>query len=163
VPCAHPFTDPGQIWQETRGIRLHVKFHLNPRTKTVIFGTFWHFLGFLYQPLLPIRANQIWCARVDPWSMFVPNFVSIGLFCRPIAEKTPNFAVLWTSEFCGLANWRQSEIVKCGCTNTNIPYPTVSKNHFCIPTSSWQNRAHSLCHSKVWQTHKHTNKQVLPK
>ena len=46
------------------------------------------------------------------------NFVSIGLFCRPLAAKTP---VFWTSAFCGVASWRQSEQVEHGCTTTNLP------------------------------------------
>ena len=36
---------------------------------------------------------------------YVPNFVSIGIFCRPLAAKTPQFlpyfAIFWTSAFSG--------------------------------------------------------------
>ena len=52
---------------------------------------------------------------------YVPNFVSIGLFCRPLAAKTINFVDFWTSAFCGVANWQQSEKVEHRCTTTNIP------------------------------------------
>ena len=42
---------------------------------------------------------------------YLPNFVSIGLFCRPVAAKNPNFcrffAVFWTSAFSDVANWHQ--------------------------------------------------------
>jgi len=51
----------------------------------------------------------------------VPNFVSIGLFCRPLAAKTPNFCRFWTSAFSGVANWQQSEKVEHWCTTTNLP------------------------------------------
>ena len=54
-----------------------------------------------------------------------PNFVSIGLFCRPLAakklKKTPIFAVFWNSAFSVVANWQQSEKVEHGCTTTNLP------------------------------------------
>jgi len=53
---------------------------------------------------------------------YVPNFVSIGLFCRPLAAKNPNFAVFWTSAFSVVANWQQSEKVEHGwTTSTNLP------------------------------------------
>jgi len=45
---------------------------------------------------------------------YVPNFVSIGLLCRPLAAKTPNFWRFWTSAFSGVAIWQQSEKVEHG-------------------------------------------------
>jgi len=51
---------------------------------------------------------------------YVLNFVSITLFCRRLAAKTPIFAVFWTSAFSGVAIWRQSEKVQHGCTTTNV-------------------------------------------
>ena len=55
---------------------------------------------------------------------YVPNFVSIGLFCSPVAAKNHNFCrfspVFWTSAFSGVANWQQSKIVELGCTTTNL-------------------------------------------
>ena len=62
---------------------------------------------------------------------YVPNFVSIGLFCRPLAAKNPNFlpifAIFWTSAFCGVANWQQSDKVEHGRTTTNFPLPNGIK------------------------------------
>ena len=56
---------------------------------------------------------------------YVPKFVSIGLFCRPLAAKTPQFlpyfAIFSTSAFSGVANWQQSDKVEHGCTTTNLP------------------------------------------
>ena len=56
---------------------------------------------------------------------YVPNFVSIGLCCRPLAAKNPQFlpyfAIFWTSAFSGVANWQQSDKVEHGCTTANIP------------------------------------------
>jgi len=63
----------------------------------------------------------------------VPNFVSIGLFCRPLAAIKPNFSpVFWTSAFCGVANCRQSDKVEYGCTTINqgikIVYAFMAKS-----------------------------------
>ena len=52
---------------------------------------------------------------------YVPNFVLIGFFCRPLAAKTPIFAGFWNSAFTGVANWQHSEKVEQGCTTTNLP------------------------------------------
>jgi len=56
---------------------------------------------------------------------YVPNFVSIGLFCRPLAARKPQFlpylAIFWTSAFSGVASWQQSDKVEHRCTTTNLP------------------------------------------
>ena len=56
---------------------------------------------------------------------YVPNFVSIGLFCRPLAAKNlhflPIFAIFWTSAFSDVANWHQSQKGEHGCTTTKLP------------------------------------------
>jgi len=36
-------------------------------------------------------------------------------------RKTPIFAVFWTSAFCVVATWQQSEKLEHGCTTTNLP------------------------------------------
>jgi len=70
----------------------------------------------------------------------VPNFVSIGLFCRPLLAKTPNFAVFWTSAFSGVANWHQ---LWESWTRVHSYKPSPIQRHqnrFCTPTPSWRNR-----------------------
>ena len=52
---------------------------------------------------------------------YVPNFVWIVLFCRPVVAKNPNFAVFWTSAFSDVDIWRKSDKVEHGCTTTNLP------------------------------------------
>jgi len=56
---------------------------------------------------------------------YVLNFVSVGLFCRPLAAKNhqflPYFAIFWTSAFSGVANWQHSDKDQHGCTTTNLP------------------------------------------
>ena len=53
----------------------------------------------------------------------MPNFISIGLFCRPLLAKNPYFAVFWTSAFTVVTNWQQSEKAGHGYTTTNLPLP----------------------------------------
>ena len=53
---------------------------------------------------------------------YMPNFVSIGLFCRPVAAKKEFLPLFWTSVFSDVANnWHQSQKVEHGCTTTNLP------------------------------------------
>jgi len=92
----------------------------------------------------------------------LPNFVSIGLFCRPLLAKNPNFAVFWTSAFSGVAIWQQSEKVEHDCTSTNLHKQTniqTKTQRFwpprrrvkSEPQQTWQAapRAHS-CSSKTF-------------
>ena len=58
---------------------------------------------------------------------YVQNFVSIGLFCRPLAAKNTNFCRFWTSAFSGVVSWQQSEKVEHGAQLQTFPYPLVSK------------------------------------
>jgi len=58
---------------------------------------------------------------------YLPNFVSIGLFCRPLLAKNPNFYRFWTSAFSVVTNWKQSEKAEHGCTTTNLPLPNGIK------------------------------------
>ena len=71
------------------------------------------FGDFCTDPLLLMRAK--FCA---PYT-YVQNFVSIGLFCRPLAAKKPNFCCFWTSAFSEVAFWQQK--VEHGCTTTDLP------------------------------------------
>ena len=61
------------------------------------------------------------CYSRPTFCAYVPNFVSIGLLCRPLlAIKPPIFSVFWTSAFSVVANWQQSEKVEHGCTNLHL-------------------------------------------
>ena len=39
------------------------------------------------------------------WQILTFGGVSIGLFCRPLAAKNPNFAIFWTSAFSDVDSW----------------------------------------------------------
>ena len=90
-----------------------------PAAKNHNFGYILTFEGLLYR-LLPMRAKFGVLYRPTVYTC-VPNLVKIGLFCRPLAAKSLNFARCWTSAFSGVANWHQSEIAEQGCKTTNPP------------------------------------------
>ena len=52
---------------------------------------------------------------------YVPKFVLIGLFRRPLAAKTPNFCHFLDLGFTDVDSRRLSEKVERGCTTTNLP------------------------------------------
>jgi len=91
---------------------------------------------------------------------YMPNFVSINLFCHPLVAKNPKF---W--HFCTLAFFWCHQLAVYGerwmWVHNYKPSPNQQyQNCFCIPMPSWWNHAHKLCHSNVWWTHKHTNKKL---
>jgi len=67
---------------------------------------------------------------------YVPNFVSIGLFCRSLAARNPNFCRFLDSAFCDVANWQQSEKVDHRCSYKPSPIKRY-QNRFCTPTNAF--------------------------
>ena len=92
---------------------------------------------------------------------YVPNFVSIGLFCRPLAAKNPEFlpifAIFWTSAFSVVANWQQSDKVEHGAQLQTFPYPTASKSFLYSNAFMAKSGAQTLTFKSV--TDKQTNRQ----
>ena len=93
---------------------------------------------------------------------YVPNFVSIGLFCRPLAAKKPNFCQFL--RFFGLRHLVLSPIGNnLTKLNTNaqlqtFPYPTVSKSFLYSNAFMAKSGAQTLTFKSV--TDKQTNKQT---
>ena len=96
---------------------ISAKFHLNnslcrlPMGKNHNFGQILTFLRApVSTPFYQWGPNLVCYSRSAVYA-YVPNFVSIGLFCRPMAAKNPQFlpyfAIFWTSAFSGVANWQQ--------------------------------------------------------
>jgi len=84
---------------------------------------FWQILTFggsCTAPFYRRGPDLVCCCRPMVYA-YVPKFVSIGLFCRPLVAKNANFAGFWTSAFSGVANWHQSEKVEHWCTAINLP------------------------------------------
>jgi len=75
---------------------------------------------------------------------YVANFVSIDLFCRPLAAKSPILP------FFGLRHLVVSPVggdlrkLNTNAQLQNLPLSNGIKMFFCIPTFSWRNRAHKL-------------------
>ena len=96
---------------------------------------------------------------------YVPNFVSIGLFCRPLAAKNPQFlpifAIFWTSAFSVVANWQQSDKVEHGYTTANLPLPNGIKIVSVLQRLHGEiGRTISDVQKRDGQTNKQTNRQT---
>ena len=92
---------------------------------------------------------------------YVPNFVPIGLFCRPLLAKTPNFCRfldlhLVVSPIAG--NLRK---LNADAQLQTFPYPTVSKSFLYSNAFMAKSGAQSLTFKSVMdrQTTKQTNRQ----
>jgi len=83
------------VLEQTQGIHLHAKFHLNVFIVSASGGQkpqFWAnfiltFGVLLYRP--PITYEVCYSRPVE--YVYLRNFVSIILFCRPVSAKNPNF------------------------------------------------------------------------
>ena len=99
-----------------------------PVTKNHNFVQILSFGGLLYRPPFT-NEGQIWCARADPRHTLTRQiFVSIGLFCRPLAAKTPNFAVFGLRHFVVSPIGRSLRKLNTGAQLQTFPYPTASKS-----------------------------------
>ena len=89
---------------------------------------------------------------------YLPNFVSIVLFCRPLAAKNPNCAIFSTSTFIGVASWHLSlrKLSMCAQPPT-FPYPTVLKSFLCSNAFMAKSGARTLTFKSV--TDKQTKRQ----
>ena len=97
--------------------------------KPTIFGKFWHLGVFCTDLILPTRTKFGVLYSTPTVYAYAPNFFSIRLFCRPLAAKSQNFCVFWTSAFCDVASWQKYEKVEHS-TDAQLQafsYPTVSK------------------------------------
>ena len=87
------------VLQQAQGLRRHAKFHLNVFTVSASGGQkpqFWANFDFFGAPVptpfYRLGPNMVCYSRPTVYA-YVPNFVSIGLFCRTLLGKTPIFAV----------------------------------------------------------------------
>ena len=94
---------------------------------------------------------------------YVPKFVSIGLFCRPLAAKNPPIFANFL-RFFGLRHLVLSPIgnslttLNTGTQPQTFPYPTVSKSFLYSNAFMAKSGAQSLTFKSV--TNKQTNKQT---
>ena len=125
------------VLQQTQGLNLHAKFHLNVSASRGQKPEFWanfDFWGLMYRSPFT-DESQMWCAIVHPWYMLIcqlPNFVSIGLFYRPLAAKNPQFCQFlrffgpWHLVLSPIGNSLTK--LNTGAQLQIFPYPMASKS-----------------------------------
>ena len=93
--------------------------------------------------------------------MCVPNFVWIGLFCRPLAAKTPISADFWTSAFSVSTVGGSLRKLNISAQLQTFPYPTASKSFLYSKAFMAKSGAESLTFKRLpnKQTNRQTNKQ----
>ena len=119
------------------------------------------FLGALVPTPFYRWGPHLVCYSRPAVYVYLWNFVSISLFCRPVVAKNPNFA------FFGLRHLVMSPIgisLRKLSTGAQLyiykPSPIQRhQNRICTPTPSWRNRAHKLWRSKAWRTDRQPNRQ----
>ena len=96
---------------------------------------------------------------------YMPNFVSIGLFCRPLGRKTPNFCQFL--RFFGLRHLVLSPIgnsltkLNTGAQLLTFPYPTASKSFLYSNAFMAKSGAQTLTFKSL--TDKQTDRQTHKK
>ena len=145
-----------RIWSSLRRL---------PVAKNHNFGKFW-FLG----ASVPAPFYWWWlslvCYSIPTVHVYVSKFVSIGLFCRPLVAKNPNFAVFVLRN---LAMWTTGSNLRKFSTGAQLqtfPYPTASKSFLYSNAGlrgeigSTNSNKHKQTNSKAFidgQTHKKLN------
>ena len=84
-----------------------------------------------------------------------PSVYSVALWWH----KKLDFAVFWTSAFCGFAIWQYTEKVECRCTTTTFLYPMVSTS-FLYWTALWRHIVHTISVVQKRDKHKPTHRQT---
>jgi len=147
-----PFTDDeGQIWYSradlTQSLHLHAKCNLNALILSASIGQNRNFgqilisRGSCTDPLLPMRAKFGALQQTNGVRLRAKFRIDQFILSPSGGKKNPNFAVFWTSAFCGVASWQQCEKVEHGCTMHNYRPSPIQRhqNRFCVPTPSWRN------------------------
>jgi len=133
-----------------------------PVAKSHNFGQILTFFGApVRTPFYRWGLNFVCYSRPTVY-VYLRNFVSIGLLCRPVAAKTPNFCrfldfgIQWCRQLASISeSWAPSRV-----HNYKLSLIQWHQNRFCTPTPSWRNRAHKLWRSKTWRTDKQTDKKL---
>ena len=126
-----------------------------PVAKNYNFGQILTFLGAPVSTAFYRCGPNLVCYSRPTAYAYMPNFISIGLYCHPLAAKN------WTSAFNGVASWHQSEKVQHNAQLQTFPYPTVLESFLYSNAFMAKSGAQSLTFKSVTdrQTEKQTNKQ----
>jgi len=138
------FTDEGQIWCAradpwstlSRQISSECVHCVGFRwPKNTILGKFWHFGGSCTDPLYRWGPNVVCYSRPMVYA-YVPNFVSIGLFCRPLLAKKKQFLPFFGLRHLALSPVGNS-LTKLNTVHNYKPSPIQRhQNHLCTLTPS---------------------------
>ena len=82
----------------------------------------------------------------------VPNFISIGLFCRPLAAKPLSFAVFGLQHLVASPVGGNLRKLNTGAQLQTFPYPTVSKSFLYSNAFMAKSGAISDVHKRDGQT-----------
>jgi len=163
-----PYTDEGQIWCVGADPRSTLSRQISSEcvhcvglqwTKKHNFGQILTFQGTpVSTPFYRWGPNLVCYSRPAVYA-YVPNFVSISLFCRPLAAKNPQFL-----PYFGLRHLVLSPIgnsltkSNTGAQLQTFPYPTVLKSFLYSNAVMAKSGAQSLTFKRV--TNKQTDKKT---
>ena len=137
--------------EQSQGLHLPAKFRLNVFIVSASGGQkiqFWanfDILGASVPTSFYRRGSNLVCYSRPKVYNDVSNFVLIGLFCRPLAAKNPQFL-----QFFGLRHLALSPVgnsltkLNTGAQLQTFPYPTALKSFLYSKTPSRRNGAHKL-------------------
>jgi len=94
--------------------------------KITIWGKFCHFLGAPVRPRYWWGQNLVCYSRPTAYA-YVPNFVSIGLFCPLWQRKTPIFVIFGLRHLVMTPVGSSLRKLNTGAQLQTFPYPTVAK------------------------------------
>ena len=101
------------VLEQTKGLHLHAKFHLNVFTVSASgsqnLNFFWQILtfgGLLYRPLSPTWA-KVGVLSQTHGVRLCAKFRNDRFILSPSGGEKPQFCPIWISAFSGVANWHQ--------------------------------------------------------
>jgi len=93
--------------------------------------------------------------------VYLLNFVSIALFCHPVAAKNPQFLLIFELlHLMVLPVGSSLRKLNRGHHHKSSPIQRY-QNCFCSPTPSWRNQVHKVWRSKAWRTDKQTKNSMF--
>ena len=151
------------VLEQIQGLHLPAKFHLNvfivsaPVAKNHNFGQILTLLGApVPTPFYRRGPNLVSYSRPTVY-VYLRNFVSIGLFCRPVAAETPIFAVFGFRHLVVSPFGSSRRKLNTGTQLQTFPYPTASKSFLYSNAFMAKSGAQSLTFQSV--TNRQTDKQ----
>jgi len=122
------------VLQQTQGLHLHAKFHLNLfivsafGDQNVNYGQILTLGESCTDPTFT-NEGQIGCAGADPWCTLTCQIMCWSVYSvAPWWQKTTHFPAFWNSALLGVGSWQQLKKWIMGAQPQTFPYPTISKS-----------------------------------